>query len=106
MIMLLAISWHTRYSNNMGPGVPDYDSDGEWRMQAACKKAGPELFFPDGYSLKYADAIDAAKAFCGRCVVREECLDYAITIRETNGIWGGATPNERRALIRAKKRAT
>jgi len=32
------------------------------------------------------------------CPVRRECLDYAVDSGEDWGIWGGATPNQRRVL--------
>jgi predicted unusual protein kinase regulating ubiquinone biosynthesis (AarF/ABC1/UbiB family) len=32
------------------------------------------------------------------CPVRQPCLDYAISNRITNGIWGGLTERERRTL--------
>ena len=37
-----------------------------------------------------------AKSVCQICPVGSECLDYAMTIREPYGIWGGLTENERR----------
>ena len=40
-----------------------------------------------------------AKGICAGCSVRQDCLDYAISIREPHGIWGGLTEGERRALI-------
>ncbi len=33
------------------------------------------------------------------CRVREDCLDYALRIREPHGIWGGLNENERKALL-------
>jgi len=32
------------------------------------------------------------------CPVRQECLDYALRVREPFGIWGGLNEAERRAL--------
>lgn len=40
-----------------------------------------------------------AKEICLECGVRDDCLDYALSIREQHGIWGGLTENERRELI-------
>jgi hypothetical protein len=31
--------------------------------------------------------------------VLQDCLDYAIRIRETNGIWGGLNETERKQII-------
>jgi WhiB family redox-sensing transcriptional regulator len=39
-----------------------------------------------------------AKAICQVCPVRQPCAEYAITIREPFGIWGGLTEVERREL--------
>ena len=46
---------------------------------------------------------DRAKAICRSCVVRADCLDYAIRIREPHGIWGGLNEDERKQL--AERRA-
>jgi WhiB family redox-sensing transcriptional regulator len=34
--------------------------------------------------------------------VRAQCLDYAIRNRETYGIWGGATAEQRRRMRRER----
>ena len=39
-----------------------------------------------------------AKALCARCLVRQECLDYAVANDITEGVWGGLSGQERRAL--------
>jgi WhiB family redox-sensing transcriptional regulator len=46
-----------------------------------------------------------AKAVCERCPVREPCLEYAISSREKEGVWGGLTARERRRLIRQRRRS-
>lgn len=38
------------------------------------------------------------KAVCARCLVRTECLTYALDHGVVEGVWGGATENERRKL--------
>jgi WhiB family transcriptional regulator, redox-sensing transcriptional regulator len=40
-----------------------------------------------------------AKGICLGCDVREECLEYALSIREPHGIWGGLNENERKLLL-------
>jgi hypothetical protein len=46
----------------------------------------------------------AAKAICRSCVVREECLDWAIDKDEPAGVWGGLTEKERNKLKRHRFR--
>ena len=41
-----------------------------------------------------------AKAICSTCPVREACLEHALSAREREGIWGGATERERRRILR------
>jgi WhiB family redox-sensing transcriptional regulator len=46
------------------------------------------------------DAREArAKAICASCQVRPECLEFALSIREPHGIWGGLNEVERRELL-------
>jgi WhiB family transcriptional regulator, redox-sensing transcriptional regulator len=71
-----------------------------WRQYARCLGADPELFHPHA-----DDPADAAKAICAVCPVREPCLEYAITAREKQGVWGGLTEKERRRLIRQRRRS-
>ena len=40
-----------------------------------------------------------AKAICADCAVQRDCFDYAMTIRELHGIWGGLTEAERRMIL-------
>ena len=55
-----------------------------------------ELFFP--ISEADTERIAAAKALCGRCPVRQECLEHALHNGEDYGIWGGLTEGERREV--------
>jgi WhiB family transcriptional regulator, redox-sensing transcriptional regulator len=68
-----------------------------WRSYAACTGVDPDLFFPErGASTR------EAKEVCRGCVVREDCLEYALTNREKFGIWGGLSERERRRLRRQR----
>ena len=40
-----------------------------------------------------------AKAICAGSSVRKPCLEYALKIREPDGIWGGLNEVERRQLL-------
>ncbi|HSH60460.1 MAG TPA: WhiB family transcriptional regulator [Acidimicrobiales bacterium] len=68
-----------------------------WQRQANCMGVDPDLFFPErGASTR------EAKEVCRGCVVREECLEYAIVNSEKFGIWGGLSERERRRIRRAR----
>ena len=65
----------------------------EWQADARCAEVDPEIFFPErGGSSK------AARAVCGQCDVRMQCLEYALNNKEQFGIWGGTSERERRRL--------
>jgi WhiB family transcriptional regulator, redox-sensing transcriptional regulator len=65
--------------------------------QGACRREDPELFFPVTETHTSAGRqIAAAKAICGRCLVRVTCMAYAMATGQ-DGVWGGTTGSERRA---------
>lgn len=68
----------------------------DWRHFSACRDADPELFFPVGTAGPAIRQTAEAKKVCGGCVVRFECLDWATASGQTEGIFGGKTPDERR----------
>ncbi|MEZ5320578.1 MAG: WhiB family transcriptional regulator [Microthrixaceae bacterium] len=74
--------------------------DENWARKAACRGLDPAIFYPPTDE----DAV-AAKAVCGECPVRRECLEHAIEHREKNGVWGGETERERLRIIRRRRRA-
>ncbi len=68
-----------------------------WQTRANCMGVDPELFFPERGS-----STREAKEVCRGCVVREDCLEYAIANGEKFGIWGGMSERERRKVRRAR----
>jgi WhiB family redox-sensing transcriptional regulator len=69
-----------------------------WREAAACLDVPEDVtFFPDKENVA---AIAKAKAICATCPVADECLTWAIESNQSEGIWGGHTPKERRTLRR------
>lgn len=79
--------------------------DRDWQEGGLCRGNHSHLFFPPS-TLERKDERERremkAKAICAVCQVRRECLDYAVTIREPYGIWGGLTEVERRQLLARK----
>jgi WhiB family transcriptional regulator, redox-sensing transcriptional regulator len=71
--------------------------------RGACRRADPELFFPEAVTGSAALQVEAAKAVCRACAVRVHCLSYALEAMP-EGVWGGATLEERRATRRRSLR--
>jgi len=69
-----------------------------WREDAACGDADPDLFFPIGTTGNALRQIDEAKRICRFCPVRIQCLAWALENGVPDGVWGGATEDERRAI--------
>ena len=70
-----------------------------WQAKAACRGPQAAVFFPPPQFERKADRLERerrAKAICAECVVRAECLDYSLEIKEPHGIWGGMSERERR----------
>lgn len=73
-----------------------------WQPLAACRDADAEIFFPVG---EQDPVIARAKRVCSGCEVSGPCLDYATATGQDHGIWGGTTPDDRRAARRRELRA-
>ncbi len=65
--------------------APEY----RWQDFAACKAENPTIFFDPNLT-------DLALAICNECAVQPACLRNSIN--EPEGIFGGTTPEERKAL--------
>jgi WhiB family redox-sensing transcriptional regulator len=69
-----------------------------WQDYANCRGADADLFFPErGASTR------KAKAICGACEVKDECLESAIVNGEKFGIWGGMSERERRRVRKQRQ---
>jgi len=69
-----------------------------WRDHAACRETDVDLFFPIGTTGPALTRIDAAKRVCQTCPVQAQCLSWALDYGVSDGVWGGATPEERRSI--------
>ena len=80
----------------MNDTIEPADAKG-WQDFANCLGVDPDLFFPErGASTR------EAKEVCKGCVVREDCLEYALANGEKFGIWGGLSERERRRIRRQR----
>lgn len=77
------------------PAAPD------WRHRSACRGHDPELWWADDPNHVRSQL---ALNICAACPVRAACRDHALDGRETEGIWGGLTASQRRALRRDRHR--
>lgn len=65
-----------------------------WMADALCREHPGVTFF-----LERGEDARPAKAICSSCLVRDECLAYAIDQGSAlHGIWGGASDRERRRM--------
>ncbi len=73
-----------------------------WQLRAACRGPRSTVFFPptSGERRDERELREArAKQICAECAVQAECLDYALSIKEPHGIWGGLNEAERSELL-------
>ncbi|MER7046737.1 WhiB family transcriptional regulator [Streptomyces jumonjinensis] len=70
-------------------------SDLDWKQSALCARIDPDAWYPDGGTVP-----GWVRETCARCLVRAECLAYALERRERHGVWGGLSGAERRRLVR------
>lgn len=70
----------------------------EWAASAACRDEDPELFFAVSNVGPGAAQTAEAKSICQRCFVRSECLEWALSTGQAEGVAGGMTADERRNL--------
>ncbi|HLE38305.1 MAG TPA: WhiB family transcriptional regulator [Acidimicrobiia bacterium] len=81
--------------------------DRSWQLKGLCRGNHSYLFFPPSAVERKEERErreHKAKAICSVCSVNEECLEFALEIREPYGIWGGLTETERRQV--ASRRAS
>src|SRR5690606_16211176 len=84
-----------------------------WRDLANCNGSDPDLFFAghDGEDTSrtraYAEQTAQALALCAECAVQPECLDYALSQGDSlEGVWGGTTKSQRKAIRRRRRQAS
>lgn len=76
-----------------------------WQESAACRGPRSVLFFPPTHFERKDEKLareQEAKAICGNCDVKVQCLQYAIRVRESHGVWGGLNESERKRMTGAQ----
>ena len=74
----------------------------DWQESAACRGPLGAVFFPPPSTERKREKIARearAKEICAACPVLTACRDYALSIREPHGVWGGLSEQERRILL-------
>lgn len=71
-----------------------------WKQLGNCRGMNPDLFFPNT-----GIPTTAAKKVCAGCVVRDDCLEYALVNALKFGVFGGKSERERRKLRRDRNAA-
>lgn len=80
--------------------MPNVDGT-RWRSFAVCISVDAAVWFPGPGGTNRP-----AQRICAGCPVRAACLDYALRMRISDGVWGGLTPAQRRALLRRQVTAS
>ena len=73
-----------------------WEGDTDWMKRGACRSDDVPtwLFFAGRGDTR---TVEAAKAVCAGCGVRDECLQYALR-NHAEGVWGGLSGGERRGM--------
>lgn len=74
-----------------------------WYERAVCRGHPVGTWHPCLRGETIENSYRIARAVCHRCPVRLDCLEHALTHGEPYGMWGGTTPDERRAIRRQRR---
>lgn len=81
----------------------------EWQEHGACRETDAAVFFPPPTFERKADREareEKAKAVCAACPVRVPCLEWALSVEEPFGVWGGHSEAERRQILFGERDAS
>ena len=72
--------------------------------EAKCAEIDDLDFFFPSTGVELRERLPRLQQLCGSCIHKTACLSFAINNNETDGFWGGMTPDER-SVITSKKEA-
>ena len=89
--------------SRLPPAIVDH---WDWQRLSACRDMDLAMFFhPDGErDPARSRRATAAKLVCATCPVIAECRNWARSVGEPYGIWGGESEDERRVLLASRRR--
>jgi hypothetical protein len=69
----------------------------------SCATVGGDFWFPEKEKRSVSNTdIKTAKSICRSCIHQSECAEWGIA-KETYGIWGGLTADDRKYIRRQKR---
>lgn len=81
--------------------LPQGDAgSGDWMSRGSCRGQNDDTHYPVPNSAQYKANLARAKRVCISCPVMDECLAWALSNDEMEGVWGGTSPRERAAMLR------
>src|SRR5688572_16820431 len=82
------------------PSVEDFALPA-WQKGGLCREHPSVSWFPER-----GESAAPAKAICRRCTVRNDCLNYALSLEgRVEGVWGATSPRERRRINKIVSRS-
>jgi WhiB family transcriptional regulator, redox-sensing transcriptional regulator len=68
-------------------------------LDAICPQTDPDIFFAE-----LGEGYHAAKKVCHGCPIKERCLAWALQDGIEFGVYGGASPLDRKKILRDRRR--
>lgn len=87
----------TRKRGASWPKYPTSTLDRNWQKFSICNQYDPETFYQET-----PQGIAEAKAICGQCPVRFQCLAWGLDLGDIWGVLGGLSGEERRRLLQGR----
>ncbi|MGV9355418.1 WhiB family transcriptional regulator [Streptomyces misionensis] len=69
----------------------------DWQRHAACRGMSSSVFYtaPGARGARRREVEQRAVEICRGCPVLQRCAEFALSTRESYGVWGGLTERDR-----------